>query len=347
LGGYLIIFGHQALLLRGSNADSLEKGRRELQERLGPALSDARMQRGPANFGDVLSEALIFPIGAADQESGQRQIREHVQSFFENTWIHRPVRSLGSVPPVDAAGHPVLRRKLLGVIEFIEQCAQGETKPYDFDRLRHKLGLQTKSAVVAAVSTNGTAPSLDIAAMNAVDLAGLGLEALTEEQLEQALRTAQRLDAAELAGRFASAIIARPADPGRPDRYPAYSYLIQQALSARDLDSALSYVDEGEKADCEHNQGRRRNDYELRRAQVLAKRGESDAARDVFERLIERVPSELKYRGTAAEAMLTLKQGAAALKFAEQGLSKAREQNDRDSEQYFMELASAARRQVG
>jgi hypothetical protein len=55
----------------------------------------------------------------------------------------------------------------------------------------------------------------------------------------------------------------------------------------------------------------------------------------------------LKYRGTAAEAMLTLKQGAAALQFAEQGLSKAREQNNRDSEQYFMELVSAARRQVG
>ena len=106
----------------------------------------------------------------------------------------------------------------------------------------------------------------------------------------------------------------------------------------------MSPHDEGEKADCEHNDGRHRNDYELRRGQVLTKQGEVESAREVFERLIERVPSELRYRGTAAEAMLSAKQGSTALRFAEQGLAKAREKNDRDSEQYFMELAAAARK---
>jgi hypothetical protein len=35
------------------------------------------------------------------------------------------------------------------------------------------------------------------------------------------------------------------------------------------------------------------------------------------------------------------------LRFAEQGLAKAREKNDRDSERYFMELVAASRKQVG
>jgi predicted Zn-dependent protease len=111
------------------------------------------------------------------------------------------------------------------------------------------------------------------------------------------------------------------------------------------MDDALDAVNEGEKSDCEANEGKRRNDYELRRGQVHAKRGEVDQAGDVFQRLIERVPSNLRYNGSAAEAMLALKQPVRALRFAEEGLSKARQQNDRDSEGYLMELAAAAKKQ--
>ena len=79
----------------------------------------------------------------------------------------------------------------------------------------------------------------------------------------------------------------------------------------------------------------------------MTKRGDIESARDVFERLLERAPGELRYRGTATESMLAAKQAPAALQFAEQGLHKAREKNDRDSEQYFMELIAAARKQAG
>src|SRR5205823_5123818 len=103
---------------------------------------------------------------------------------------------------------------------------------------------------------------------------------------------------------------------------------------------------EGERVDCEQNEGRRRNDYEVRRGQVHVKRGEADQAQDVFRRLIEREPSNLKYRGTAAEAMLALKQPARALQFAEEGLAAARHANDRDSEGYLMELVAATKRQL-
>jgi hypothetical protein len=60
--------------------------------------------------------------------------------------------------------------------------------------------------------------------------------------------------------------------------------------------------------------------------------------------LTQRVPDNPRYRGSAAEAMLSAKRGDKALHFAEAGLNKAREKNDRDSEQYFMELVDAAKR---
>jgi len=333
------------VLLRSTLADALDRIRQEFQERVGPAVSEARIQRGPANFADVLSDLVIFPLGSSSKEETARIVREHVQRYFEETWIHRPLRSLANVPPVDAAGHPVLRKKLRGVIAFLEDCAKSGGEPYDFERLRHKLGLAAPAEPQAAAPAATTA--LDISTMSAAELAALQPQTLSNDQVDEAYRAAQKLDAHELAVRFARNLVSRPPQPQRPDCFPWYTYLVQRALAAGDTDAALQYVDEGEKADCENNEGRRRNDYELRRGQVLAKRGEAGPAHEVFERLVARAPDELRYRGTAAESMLSIKQGPAALHFAEEGLARARAKNDRDSEQYFMELVSAARRQVG
>jgi tetratricopeptide (TPR) repeat protein len=325
------------------NREALDRAVQLVRQRAGPMLSEPHWQRAPAAFGEVLSEAVVFPIGVKDQQEGERRIAEGLARFFEEVWIHRPLRSLNSIPPVDAAGHGTLRKKLLGVVQFLEDIARGNQSPYDFDRLRRKLGLLEPAPAVAAPAAAGP----DIAAMGAPELAGLALEMLSDQQLEQAYQAAQKLDANDLASRFLKALVARPAQPERPDRYPWYKELIQMAQKAGDTDAALDLINEGMKADCEHNEGRRRNDYELRRGQLHAKRGETDAAQDVFDRLIERVPSELRYRGSAAEAMLSAKQGARALRFAEEGLARARQQNQRDSEDYFKELVAAARKQGG
>ena len=75
--------------------------------------------------------------------------------------------------------------------------------------------------------------------------------------------------------------------------------------------------------------------------------GYSGVSLPVFQRLIERVPNNFRYRGSAAEAMLSLRQPARALRFAEEGVTAARQANDRDSEQYLLELAAAAKKQLG
>ncbi|HEY1378011.1 MAG TPA: hypothetical protein VGF55_14520, partial [Gemmataceae bacterium] len=215
---------------------------------------------------------------------------------------------------------------------------------YDFDRLRRKLGLTVEAATAPATAAAPT-PAGDVTAMGVAELSGLDPNSLSDALLEQAFRSAVQLDARELAGRFARALVGRPAQAGGPDRWPFFQQLIQEAQAAGDYDAALGLVDEGEKADCEANEGRRRNDYELRRGRLLARGGHGEQARDVFDRLLARTPENVQAAGGAAEAMLGAKQPKDALKFAEHGLAQARAQNNRDSESYFLELVQAAKKQ--
>jgi tetratricopeptide (TPR) repeat protein len=340
-GAHLLIFGDR-MRLSNSNLAALERVRQELQQRVGAALAEGRASRDAPPFNEILAEATVFPVGIDDEAEATRRVIEHMARFFEDTWIHRPLHALRNVPPLDAAGHPLLRKKLLGVVQFLQECAAPGNYPYDFDQLRRKLGLM--SAAPASAPAGAT---LDIGAMSAGELAALRPEPLTDEQAEQAYQAALKLDARDLAGVFATALVARPPSSGRPDRFPWYAHLVQLALAENNADRALDLLNEGEKSDCEQNEGRRRNDYELRRAQLHARRGETDLAQDVFDRLIARVPSETKFRSSAAESMLSARQGARALAFAEQGLAKAREKNDRDSENHFKELVAAAKRLAG
>jgi tetratricopeptide (TPR) repeat protein len=341
MAAYLLI-AQDVLRLWGPVRDRFDQVRAEFEQKAGAGVSHGHASIGRPNFADVVTEAVVFPVGLSDKAEAERRIQAAAQQFFEGTWVQRPLQSLGGIPPVDAAGHAVLRRKLRGVIQFLEDCAaQGALHEYDFDRLRRKLGL-----LAAAPAAPGAVPE-DISALGAAELSALSIESLSEQQLQQALQTTQRLDAGEIGTRFARALLGRPASAGGTDRYPVYSYLIERALAAGNTDEALETLNEGEKADCEQNEGRRRNDYELRRGKLHAKRGEADAAHDVFERLIRREPSNLQTRAAAAESMLSLRQGPKALHFAEEGLAEARKQKDRDSEGHLMELAAAARRQGG
>jgi tetratricopeptide (TPR) repeat protein len=340
LAAYLLIAGN-LLQFWHPSAESVGKVAAEAQQKLGAALGEPRKVTGPINFGDVAADALLFPTGATTELEAELKIKEHAQQYFEDKWIHRPLKSLSGGTPEDAAGDPLLRKRLRGVIQFLQDCsAENTLKVYDYDRLRQKLGL-TATAVPAA-----SGGQQDISVMKADELSKLDTSGLADAALEQAYRTAHQLDARDLVAKFARALVDRPAAAGT-DRYPYFAYLIQEAQNARDFDAAVGLVDQGLKADCEANEGRRRNDFELRRGQLLAKRGDAEPARDTFQRLLERAPGDLKVAGSATEAMLALKKGSLAKQFAEHGLAQARAQNNRDSEGYFLELLDAAKRQGG
>src|SRR5207253_9602904 len=130
--------------------------------------------------------------------------------------------------------------------------AAGGMEPYDFNRLRHKLGLQ-QGAPAAAPAEQPSAAALDIDALNTADLGGLKTETLSEAQLQQAWRAAQRLDAQELASHFTRPMVARPPSAERPDRFSWYTFLVQRALAEGNKDAALEYINAGEQADSEQN----------------------------------------------------------------------------------------------
>src|SRR5439155_16739825 len=108
LSSYLMVSGNY-LRLACVNKDWLADARREVEQKLGPALSEPHEKIGPPLFSDVVMSAVIFHIGTTDEAKAQQFVTEHAQKYFEETWIHQPLRSLGSIPPVDAAGHDTLR----------------------------------------------------------------------------------------------------------------------------------------------------------------------------------------------------------------------------------------------
>jgi len=345
LASYVIMMGNVVRLWHTSQ-DAVERTFDNLRQKLAPIFAQEPLRtRGPVKFTDVLSAAIVAVKGATSQEDVNARMRVHLEKHFEEEWIHQPRKALHNTPPVDAAGHAGLRKRLRGIVDFIQQCAAGTNFPYDFDRLRRKLNLIERQAEAAVSGTPEAGP--DISALAAGELAALPLDALDDSQVEEAFLAAQKLDARELAGKFAAALAGRPVRAERPDRWTWHNHLVQLALNQGDFEAALNQVNEGEKDDCEHNEGRRRNDYELRRAQVHAKRGEADQAQDVFDRLISRAPGEMKYRTTAAETMLSARQPGRAKAYAETGLAEARKQNNRDFEGHFLELVEAAQRQGG
>lgn len=329
LAAYVMVAGNSLQLWNG-NEESLDKAIAEVEKAFGNGVKAQKMS-GPAMFPDVVAEAMIFPTKQTTELDAAAKVKEAAAAYFEERWIHKPLKSLGGVPPIDAAGVGRLRKKLVGLITFLKDCAGlSGVRLYDFDRLRRKLGL----------TSNAAGGQLDIGAMSAAELAAMDLHSMDVDQLAEAFRSAVKLDAKDLAGRFARAITDRP---GSGDRLPFFQHLINLACSESNWDNAMALVDEGEKYDCEFNEGRRRNDFELRRGQIMVKDGDSVAAAEVFARLVDRQPDELKYLEAATKAMIDAKSPKAAA-FAEQGLTKARSQNNRDAEEYFLDLRESANR---
>ena len=180
--------------------------------------------------------------------------------------------------------------------------------------------------------------------MSAADLAGLPKGDLSAAELEDAMRAAIKLDARELAVAFARAGAAKPADPGKPDRYPFYACLMTGAVSEGKTDEAVRLAEEGAKYDADHNAGRRATEYGTRKAALFTKKGDTEAAAREFDALLERTPDEGNLYVKAAEAMLGAKNGAKAAYFAEKGLAKARSLGSRDLEGACRELIEAAKR---
>lgn len=368
-----MVIAEGAIRLFHPDRDSVSKVADEMRNTLQLAVEQPVESRGPLNFGDVVLEALAHPTQTSDIEAAESKLKDHARHYFEDVWIHKPLRSLSGVPPIDAPGSKTLRKKLFGVVKFLEQCMEavrpskqiGEqlvpVDGYEFNDLRHKLGLEYVSAPPPDVKVPVEAPTppppkkqgadaprspgkREISAMNAAELAAIDVANASIDDLEQAMFAALRIQARELAVAFAQAGVIKPAEAGKPDRYPMYATAMTGAISEGDTAKAIQLAEQGEAFDITHNDGNRTMEYGLKKASLFSKMKDVNGAAAAFEALIEKHPDEGKLCTTAAEEMLRLKSGLKAVQFVEKGLAIARRTGNRDLEGHCLELQSAALR---
>lgn len=339
--------------------ETLKRVVANLRERLQLAVSEPTFQIGPIQFGDVPLEALAYPVQTADLQEAENKLRDYATNYFENRWLHAPLRSLGGISPIDAVGSKLLRKRVLGIIKFLEGCLAGSaprkkkgdsTEPieiYDFNRLRHKLGIEmvsvaapTPIAAPEPAKAPVAAAKRDFSTINAAELSALPIESLSLVELEDAMKAAIKLDARELAVAFAKAGVARPHDDSKADRYPFFACLMTAALASGDIDGVFRIAEDGAKHDSEHNAGKRLNDYSLRKAAIMLKRSDFDGAEREFDAMLDRSPNDGNIYVKAAEAMLGAKQGARAAKYADRGMQLG----NRDLQAACRELLEAAKR---
>jgi tetratricopeptide (TPR) repeat protein len=358
------MIGQGMIRLSHPNRDSVAKAADEIRTALQLAVEQPQETTNPLNFRDVVLEALAQPAGSGDEAALEAKLRSHATNYFENLWIHKPLKALNGNNALDAVGSKVLRKHVFGVVKFLEDCLQtalphkrvGEevvpVQVYDVAALRHKLGLEYVSAAPPQVNVPADAPQAapaapkkrDIGSLNTAELAGLDIGALSVGELEQAMLAAIKLDARELAVAFAQAGLLKPFDTATPDRYRLYATAITGAASKGDTAHAVELIDQGAKYDAAHNSGQRETEYKLRKAQLYVKAKDVEKAAAEFEALTKMHPDEGKFFTTAAEEMLRMKNGEKALQFAEGGLEVAQRTGNRDLEGHCQELVAAARK---
>jgi tetratricopeptide (TPR) repeat protein len=378
-----LLISNGVLRLSHPSRDSVAKVADEMRTALQLAVEQPVESTTPLSFADVVIEALPELTASGDLDAAEAKLRDHAANYFENVWAHRPLKALSGNTPIDAPGSKHLRKQLFGVIKFLEDCLKSvqphkqigqqlvPIEVYDFANLRHKLGLEYVSAAPPKVNVPAEVPKAEasggreapvsdenrgltpparqeqkraIGAMNAAELAGLDVAALSVGELEDAMRAALKLDARDLAVAFAQAGVGKPFDAAKPDRYPLFATAITGAAAAGETARAVELIDQGAKYDADHNAGQRATDYGLKKAQLFVKARDAEKAAAEFDAIIARHPDEGKFYTTAAEEMLRLKNGEKALHFAEAGLEAAQRTNNRDLEGHCQELAAHARK---
>lgn len=338
-----LLIHQDQLLLWHSNKEMLDTIAAEFRDVAPLALAEPDQLLGPAEIANPVTEMLAFPTGPGmTPELWQATRGEQFRHDFEETWLNKPLKAIAGLTPLDAAAHPNYRKHLAGMIVFLEQAlanfgvkqADGTRLPlYEFNRLRRKLGLLEGAPIDKA--------RIDFDLLSVADLGTLDVAQLTDDQVGEGYRAALRLEAPDLAAKFATQATTRTTIA---DRYPYYSHLAKQAKETGG--DVLEVLTAGEAADAATNDGRHRGAYAIARGKAMASSNVAEAA-DIFRTAIAATPHDLSLYGPAAETMLGRKAGKDALTFAEQGLVKAREQNNRDAEQQFMELTAAAKKMLG
>jgi hypothetical protein len=223
-------------------------------------------------------------------------LRETVENYFENEWIHLGRLGLGQLPgaqigimsglsPLGAgrlasAGDAVARVKLTAVIRLREQLAArprvaGLYAGYPFDRLRRRVGLDPDDP--RTVEPN------DYACMSVRELEQLDPASLNEPALFDVYRSASALLLDDVAARVAAALVERdPSALVRVDAPDLVQTLARHAWTRGEIADALAWLDRAQTADAETPGNRPHPEYEATRAEIQRLADDPDAAMESY-----------------------------------------------------------------
>ncbi len=176
-------------------------------------------------------------------------MREWVEHYQENEWIHRERQGLGGLSPLGAArearrGDPVLRARLAAVVNFREQLGRRPSalrlyQGYPFDRLRRRLGLDP--------SDPGATDPSDLSCAGPTELDALDSAGLDDHRLAESVASAVGLRDDERTAALTTELIRRrPQEVAAPYLASAVSALIRRALGRGDIDAALRWIDQAQ-----------------------------------------------------------------------------------------------------
>ena len=211
--------------------DAVDKIAEELRDRLNMAVSEPVRAVGIAQFGDLLQEALLFPARVTDPEDAEKKLQAQAKNYFENIWAQRQLKSLNGMRPTEANSSPLMRKRLLGIVRFLESIFMSVTPKkrqgnvvlsityYHFFNLQKSLNIEINpdpsSPPAALLAAAEAAVAADLAKANDRAAAEAQLKATIEAaKVAQAAATQAAIDArkaAEVAAAEAAALAAIPA----------------------------------------------------------------------------------------------------------------------------------------
>lgn len=334
---FIVHMGTGTLMVFSHDSTMLAQGRTSLEADYAGILEFQREFEQPGTY--VHAVQCIFDIRlptGLNPEQSDRMLQEKMRSYFEDRWCHRPLHSLKGNTPLDAVGHPHLRRKLLGCILLLDQLlASLRAKvPYTMEDLRRKLNLNGGGET----SSNASSPVTVIGAMSAAELAAMNLETASDEDLANAFSAARRLDANDLATRFAQAIVNRAATSPGADCFIYDQHIIFQLLGEDRVERAYASTLKALDRNAKSNAGKRAIDYRKLLLKVLLSGKRLPEARVELDKLLAEHADNLDLYVFATEELLRFGHKDLAVKYAAAGKQLAAKKNDKDRLGFFEDL---------
>jgi hypothetical protein len=272
-----------------------DAGRRSLRREASPL---------PLAFLDADVWTVWIPTGV-EPAGADHLVRDWIEHFYENEWIHRARQGLAGLSPRSAAdearrGHGVVRARLAAVVGFREQLGRRPSaarlyQGYPFDRLRRRLGLEP-------IDPTAVDPQ-DLTCAGPGELDRLDAAALDDAHLIEAVASAAGLrDDARTARLAAELVRRRPLPAGGEIDLAAMvvAPLVRRAMSGGDCDAALGSIDRVRPAAVASTAAT----LDIWRAEILARIGRADETMHLYRGLIRPDAAGAALALDAAETLL-------------------------------------------